>query len=135
MNYHECVRKWLRNNPGTVYDKNAFIEVFSKVNKKAARVENVVSSFCHSNIYPWDPQKVEHKKLAPAELFNKEDSMPNVNASVNEGLGDEENTHQEDDGDKQGSGPREVESEQARSAEKKLNPPAPVMGRIELSQP
>ena len=53
MHYHECVRKWLQNNPGTVYDKNAFIEVFSEVNKKAATVKNAVSSFCHSGIYPW----------------------------------------------------------------------------------
>ena len=34
-------------------------------------------------------------QLVPAELFKKEDPMPDVNASLNEGKGHEENTHQE----------------------------------------
>ena len=45
MNYRECVRKWLQNNPGGVYDKNAFTEVFAKVHKKVVIVENAVSGF------------------------------------------------------------------------------------------
>ena len=27
MNYHEYVRKWLQNNPGALYDKNAFKKI------------------------------------------------------------------------------------------------------------
>ena len=42
INYHKCMRKWLQNNLGTVYNKNAFIEVFVEVHKKAATVENTV---------------------------------------------------------------------------------------------
>ena len=42
MNYRECVRKWLENKPGGMYDKNAFIKVFAKVHKKAATVENAM---------------------------------------------------------------------------------------------
>ena len=71
MNYHECVRKWLQNNPGGLYDKNAFIKVFAEVHKKAATVENVLSSFHHSGIFPWDPTKVDNKKLVPGELLKK----------------------------------------------------------------
>ena len=71
----------------------------------------MVSGFCHSGIYPWDPHKADGKKLVPAELF-KNDLMPNVNVTVNEGQGDEENTQEE------ANGSREVESEQAKSPEK-----------------
>ena len=94
--YHECVRKWLKNNPGNLYNKNTFIEVFAEVHKKAATVENAVSSFQHSRIYPWDPSKVDNKNLVPAELFKKEDPMPDINVSLNKGRGDEKNTHQEE---------------------------------------
>ena len=62
-NYHECVRKWLQNNPGIMYNKNAFIKVFVDVHKKAVTVENTVSGFCHSRIFPWDPTKVNDKIL------------------------------------------------------------------------
>ena len=37
-NYWECMCKWLQDNPGGVYDKNTFIEVFAKVHKKATTV-------------------------------------------------------------------------------------------------
>ena len=50
MNYRECVRKWLQNNPGSVYDKNTFIKVFAKVHKKAVTVNNAVSGFQHWNL-------------------------------------------------------------------------------------
>ena len=89
------VRKWLQNNPGAVYNKNAFIEVFAEVHKEAAIVENAASGFWHSGIYPWDPTKVDDKKLVPANYFEKKDPMPDVNESLNEGRGDE-NTHQEE---------------------------------------
>ena len=62
-------------------------------------VENVVNGFCHSSIYPLEPQKVDDRKFAPVSLFKKEDLMPNVNASINKGRVDDENTHQENDGD------------------------------------
>ena len=61
-NYQECICKWLQNNPGGIYDKNAFIEVFAKVHNKAATVENAVSGFHHAGIFPWDPTKVDDKK-------------------------------------------------------------------------
>ena len=84
FNYGECVCKWLQNNPGDVCDKNAFIEVFAKVHKKAANIENAVSSFSHAGIFLWDPTKVDDKKLTPAELFKKDDPIPDINTSVNE---------------------------------------------------
>ena len=112
MDYHECVKKWLQNNPGTVYDKNAFIEVFAEVHKKAATVENTVSGFWHSGICPWDPAKAGDKKLAPAELFKKDEPMPDINASLNEGRGEEENTHKEE-----ASGSTQAES---KSPEKEI---------------
>ena len=51
-NYWECICKWLQNNPGGIYDKNAFIEVFAEVHNKDATVENTVSGFCHTGIFP-----------------------------------------------------------------------------------
>ena len=95
-NYQECIGKWLQNNPGGMYDKNAFIEVFAKVHKKAATVENAVSSFCHAGIFAWDPTKVDDKNLAPAELFKKDELMPDVNASLNEGRGEAKNSREEE---------------------------------------
>ena len=86
--FQECVCKWLQSNPGGIYDKNAFIEVFAEVHNKAATVENAVSGFCHAGIFPWDPTKVDDKKLTPAELFKKDEPMPDVNTSVNEGRGE-----------------------------------------------
>ena len=87
-NYQECVHKWVQNNPGGVYNKNAFIEVFAEVHKKAANVENAVSGFCHTGIFLWDPKKVDDKKHTPAELFKKGDPIPDINTSVNEGKGE-----------------------------------------------
>ena len=95
-NYQECICKWLQNNPGGIYDKNAFIEVFAEVHKKAANVENVVGSFQHAGIFPWDPTKVDNKKLTPAELFKKDDPIPDINTSVNEGKGEAKNHHEEE---------------------------------------
>ena len=95
-NYWECVHKWLQNNLGGIYDKNTFIEVFAKVHKKAANVENAVSGFWHVGIFLWDPTKVDDKKLTPAELFKKDDPIPDVNTSVNEGKGEAKNCHEEE---------------------------------------
>ena len=95
-NYQECIHKWLQNNPGCVFDKNAFIEVFAEVHKKAATVENAVSGFCHAGIFPWDPTKVDDKKLTPAKLFKKDEPMPDINASLNEGRGEAENSCEEE---------------------------------------
>ena len=94
-NYRECISKWLQNNPGGIYDKNAFIKVFAEVHNKAA-AENAVSSFCHTGIFPWDPTKVDDKKLTPAEVFKKDNLMPDVNVSLNEGRGEAKNSHEEE---------------------------------------
>ena len=95
-NYWECVHKWLQNNPGGIYDKKAFIEVFAEVHNKAATVENAVSSFHCAGIFPWDATKVDNKKLAPTELFKKEEPTPDVNASLNEGREEAKNSHEEE---------------------------------------
>ena len=84
-NYWECVSKWLQNNPADIYDKNVFIKMFARVHNKATTIGNVVSSFHHTGIFPWDPTKIDDKKLAHAELFKKDEPMPDVNASLNEG--------------------------------------------------
>ena len=103
-NYRECIHKWLQNNLGGVYDKNTLIKVFAKVHKKAANVENVVSGFHHAGIFLWDPTKVDNKKLAPAELFKKDDPIPDINTSVNEGKGEAKNYCEEE-----GSGSTQAE--------------------------
>ena len=89
-NYRECIRKWLQNNPGGVYDKNTFIKVFVEVHKKATTVKNAVSGFRYAGIFLWEPTKVEDKKLAPSELFKKDEPMPDINTSVNEARGEAE---------------------------------------------
>ena len=96
MNYQQCVHKWLQNNLDGMYDTDSFIEVFAKVHKKAATVENAVSGFCHAEIFPWDQTKVDDKKFAPAKLFKKDKLMPDVNTSLNEGRGEAENSREEE---------------------------------------
>ena len=95
-NYWECICKWLQNNPGGVYDKNTFIEVFAKVHKKAATVENAVSGFHHVGTFPWYPTKVDDKKLAPVELLKKDEPIPDINVSLNEGRGEAKNSCEEE---------------------------------------
>ena len=70
--------------------------MFAEVHKKAATVENAVSSFSHAGIFPWDPTKVDNKKLTPAKLFKKDEMMPDVNASLIEGRGEAKNSREEE---------------------------------------
>ena len=73
--------------------------------KKATTVKNMVSGFCHAGIFPWDPTKVEDKKLTPSELFKKDKLMPDINMSVNEARGEAEKSL-----DKEASGLTKAES-------------------------
>ena len=90
--YKEEVQTWHKENLGDVYNKEAFIGVFTKLWKKCSNVENAVNGFCKAGIFPWNPSAVEGKKLAPALLYqNIKDNLPEVgdtgfNLSVDENL-------------------------------------------------
>ena len=41
-NYQSKVRHWLKENPGALYDKYVFIQVFKEVWQKSAKVEYAI---------------------------------------------------------------------------------------------
>ena len=76
--YKEEVQQWLIANPGEVFDKYVFIEVFVKVWDWAAKVEHAIRGFELSGIYPLNPAKVKTGKLAPSSLYTNQDQLPEI---------------------------------------------------------
>ena len=76
--YKEEVWQWLIANPGEVYDKYIFIEVFVKVWEWAVKVEHAIWGFELSGIYLLNPAKVKMGKLAPSSLYAKQDQLPEI---------------------------------------------------------
>ena len=68
-NYRSEVRHWLKENPGALYDKYVFIQVFKEVWQKSAKVEYAIKGFEESGIYPINPDAIKKGKLAPAEVY------------------------------------------------------------------
>ena len=69
MNYWSEVRHWLKENPGALYDKYVFIQVFKEVWLKSVKVEYTIKGFEESRIYPMNPDAIKKSKLAPAEVY------------------------------------------------------------------
>ena len=76
--YEEEVWQWLIANPGEVFDKYVFIEVFMKVWDRAVKVEYAIRGFELSGIYLLNPAKVQTGKLAPSSLYTKQDQPPEI---------------------------------------------------------
>ena len=68
-NYCSEVRHWLKENPGALYDKSVFLQVFNEVWQKSAKVEYSIKEFKESGIYPINPDAIKKGKLAPAEVY------------------------------------------------------------------
>ena len=68
-NYQSEVRHWLKENPGALYDKYVFLQVFKEVWQKSAKVEYAIKGFKESGIYPINPDAIKKGKLAPAEVY------------------------------------------------------------------
>ena len=68
-NYQSEVRHWLKENPGALYDKYVFIQVFKEVWQKSAKVEYTIKGFKESGIYPINPDAIKKGKLAPTEVY------------------------------------------------------------------
>ena len=78
--YKEEMRKWLVNHVGETFDKYRFVEVFKETYMRSCNVTNAVQGFEKAGIAPWNPQKVKTSKLFPAELYEKQEPMPQVAA-------------------------------------------------------
>ena len=68
-------------NPGELFDKYLFIDVFVPMWNQASKIENAIKGFEKSGIFPWNPQAVKMGKLAPASMYQKPDPMPVINNS------------------------------------------------------
>ena len=74
------MKKWYMKNIGAIFDKYEFIEVFHPTYDLSATLINAANGFETSGIYPWNPLKVNKKKLAPGSLYNLEEPLPEVAA-------------------------------------------------------
>ena len=74
------MKKWYTKNIGAIFDKYEFIEVFCPTYDLSAMLINSANGFETSGIYPWNPSKVNTKKLAPRSLYNPEEPLPEVAA-------------------------------------------------------
>ena len=61
-NYWSEVRHLLKENPGALYDKYVFIQVFKEVWQKSAKVEYAIKGFKESGIYPINPDAIKKGK-------------------------------------------------------------------------
>ena len=86
-NYWSEMRHWLKENPGALYDKYVFIQVFKEVWQKSAKVEYAIKGFKESGIYPINPDTIKKGKVAPAEVYKQPDPLPEI---ANESLVNEE---------------------------------------------
>ena len=86
-NYRSEMKKWYTKNIGAIFDKYEFIEVFRPTYDLIATLINAANGFETSRIYPWNPSKVNAKKLAPGSLYNPEEPLPEV--AVDKSLIDE----------------------------------------------
>ena len=86
-NYQSEVRHWLKENPGALYDKYVFIQVFKEVWQKSAKVEYAIKGFEESGIYPINPDAIKKGKLAPTEVYKRPEPLPEI---ANESLVNEE---------------------------------------------
>ena len=82
--YKEEVRIWLQKNPGVLFDKYLFIQVFAVVWEWVACKEKSIIGFEKSEIFPWNPQKIKDGKLAQVSIYECPDPLPEINDSVNE---------------------------------------------------
>ena len=59
MNYWSEVRHWLKGNPGALYDKYVFIQVFKEVWLQSANVDYAIRWFEESGIYLINPDEIK----------------------------------------------------------------------------
>ena len=74
-NYRSQIRNWLRDNPGALYDKYVFIQVFKQVWLKSAKVEYAVKGFEESGIYPMNPDAIKKGNLALVEVYKQHEPL------------------------------------------------------------
>ena len=63
MNYWSEVRHWLKENPGALYNKYVFIQVFKEVCLKSAKVEYMIKGFEELGIYPMNRKVIKKVNL------------------------------------------------------------------------
>ena len=95
--YKEEVRILLQKNPGVLFDKYLFIQVFAVVWQWGTQEEISIKGFEKSGIFPWNPQKIKDGKLAPSSIYERQDPLPEINDSVNEPVNDDVTEPQEGD--------------------------------------
>ena len=64
-NYWSEVRHWLKENPGALYDKYVFIQVFKEVWLKSVKVEYAIKGFEELGIYLMNPDVIKKRSTCP----------------------------------------------------------------------
>ena len=77
----------MKENPRTLYDTYVFIQVFKEVWLKSVKVEHTIKGFEESGIYPMNPGAIKKGKLAPVEVCEQPESLPET---ANESIVNEE---------------------------------------------
>ena len=78
--YRNMVRRWIMDNPFRGYDRNSFLEVIGKVFEQVCTQDKGQKGFEVAGIYPWNPTRVDDKKLIPADLYDRryQINLPNI---------------------------------------------------------
>ena len=69
-NYQSKVRHWLNENPGALYNKYVFIQVFKEVWLKSAKVEYTIKGFEELGIYLMNPEAIKRVNLPWQKCIN-----------------------------------------------------------------
>ncbi|KAG5883911.1 hypothetical protein JTB14_032134 [Gonioctena quinquepunctata] len=69
--YSQGVQNWLRNNPGKVMPIDDISEIFGQAYIRAATLENALSGFNKTGIYPYDNNIFPEMAFAAAEVTDR----------------------------------------------------------------
>ncbi|GLV37863.1 hypothetical protein CBL_06435 [Carabus blaptoides fortunei] len=71
--YGQEIKFWLRNNPGKVVTIHEISKLFGAAFQRAATIQNAVSGFKNTGIYPYNPN------IFPDDLFQPAETTDNLN--------------------------------------------------------
>ena len=70
--------KVARQRAGTKLSRNEFLQVFATTWRKAATVENAMSGFCSTGLFPFNPQKIPDEAFLPSITTERTISEPQL---------------------------------------------------------
>lgn len=121
--YSQGVQNWLRNNPGKVVTIHEVSTIFGQAYMRAATIENALSGFKQTGIFPYDNHIFPDIAFAAAEVTDCPITEINANIAV-------ENIHESSDNDGSDSSEGEndfaIEAKYTKRKENVQQPPIPT---------